>query len=123
MTLAAPAAPVVVIVNEKGRDALLARAEANLPEGECLVKVVDVIGLRRSVRTTPKDKRATLVAREVPMVLRGGLTSLVSYYRVPVDALEATETHYLGEAVSHTYDVMLNVARVGMRRDPRAVVA
>lgn len=119
MTLAAP---VVVIENEKGRNALLARAEASLPEGECLVKVVDVIGLRRSVRTTPKDERAVLVAREVPVVLRGGLTSLVSYYRVPADALDATETHYLGEAVSHTYEVLLNVARVGMRR-ASAVVA
>ena len=123
MTLAAPVAPVIVIENEKGRDALLARAEASLPEGECLIKIVDVVGLRRSVRTAPKDARAVLVAREVPVVLRGGLTSIVSYWRAPVDGLDATETHYVGEAVSHTYEVMLNVARVGMRRDRRAVVA
>lgn len=123
MTLTGTVSPVVVIESEKGRQALLARAESGLPEGECLVKIVDVIGLRRSVRTTPADKRAVLVAREVPTVLRGGLTSVVSYYRVPADALDATETHYVGEAISHTYEVMLNVARVGMRRDPRAVVA
>lgn len=123
MTPTGAAPPVVVIENESGRLALLARAETSLPAGESLVKVVDVIGLRRSVRTTPRDPRATLVAREVPVVLRGGLTSLTTYYRVPTDGLDATETHYVGEAVSHTYDVLLNVARVGMRRDRRVVPA
>lgn len=108
-------APTLVIENEKGRQALLARAESYLPEGECLVRVVDIVGLRRSVRTVPTDKRAQLVAREVPVVLRGGLTTLVSYHRVPVDALEAKETHYVGEGESHSYDVLLNVARVGTR--------
>lgn len=108
--------PLLVIQNEAGRHALLARAEAHLPEGECLVKVVDVIGLRRSVRTTPTDPRATLVAKEAPIILRGGLTSVISYYRVPTDGLDATETHYVGETVSHSYEVLLNVARIGMKK-------
>ena len=114
--------PVLLVESEKGRDALLARAEAGLSQGECLVKVTDVIGVRRSVRTVPKDPRVVLVAREVPVVLRGGLTSLISYYRAPTDALDATESHYVGEALSHTYDVLLSVARVG-RKPERTVVA
>lgn len=111
-------AATLVIENESGRLALLARAEAHLQRGECLIKIVDVIGLRRSVRTTPLSPDAQLVARELPVVLRGGLTSLVSYYRVPTDALEAKETHYVGDAISHSYDVLLQVARLGMRATP-----
>src|SRR5438094_7130476 len=106
----------LMIENDAGREALLRLAEAGLKQGECLVKIVDVVGLRRSVRTVPKDPRAELVAREVPLVLRGGLTSLVSYYRVPLDGLDATETHSVEGEVSHTYDVLLNVARVGVRQ-------
>lgn len=105
----------LILESDAGREALLRAAEAGLREGECLVKIVDIIGLRRSVRTAPKDTRAELVARERPLVLRGGLTSLVSYYKVPNEALEATETHWMGAEVSHTYDVMMNVARVGVR--------
>jgi hypothetical protein len=112
MTLASV---TVRIETAAGRDAFLARAESSLARGECLVRIVDVVGLRRSVRTTPRDPRAELVAREVPVVLRGGLTSVVSYHRVPIDALGATETHYAGDQVSHTYDVLLQVARVGTR--------
>ena len=110
----------VVIESAKGREALLACAEASLPAGDCLVKVTDVVGMRRSVRTTPRDPRAALVARETPLVLRGGLTSLVSYYRVPADALDAKETHHVDGEVSHAYDVRLDVARVG--RAPRKPV-
>jgi hypothetical protein len=105
----------LILESDAGREALLRAAEAGLREGECLVKIVDIIGLRRSVRTTPKDKRAELVARELPLVLRGGLTSLVSYYKVPTQALDATETHGLNGEITHTYEVMLNIARVGVK--------
>ena len=105
----------LVIENDAGREALLRLAEAGLREGECLVKIVDVVGVRRAVRTTPSSPGAELVAREVPQVLRGGLTSLVSYYRVPTSSLDATETHSVDGDVSHTYEVLLNVARVGVK--------
>ena len=115
MTSANATAPLLVIESEKGRQALLDRAETGLAQDECLVRVVDVIGLRRTVRTTPTDPRAVLVARELPLVLRGGLTSLVSYYRVPTDGLDATEAHTLNGEHSHAYEVILHVARLGKK--------
>ncbi|MFA5862258.1 MAG: hypothetical protein WDA16_11250 [Candidatus Thermoplasmatota archaeon] len=108
----------IVIQSESGRRALLARAETQLGLGECLAMAVDVIGLRHSVRTTPTSKRAVLVALEVPSVLRGGITRLVSYYCVPTDELEAKETHRLGDDVSHEYDLLLRVMRLGVRAGP-----
>jgi hypothetical protein len=105
----------LILENDAGREALLRAAEAGLREGECLVKIVDIIGIRRSVRTVPLDPRAELVARELPLVLRGGLTSLVSYYRVPTDALDAKESHSLNGDLSHTYNVLLNIARMGVK--------
>lgn len=105
----------LILETTAGREAFLRSAEAGLREGECLVKIVDIIGVRRAVRTTPTDPRAQLVARERPLVLRGALTSLVSYYRVPADALEAKETHHFQGELSHTYDVLLNVARIGVK--------
>lgn len=105
----------LILENDAGREALMRAAEAGLREGECLVKTVDIVGIRRLVRTTPKSAQAELVARELPLVLRGGLTSLVSYYRVPTDALDATETHSVNGEVSPTYDVLLNVARIGVK--------
>jgi len=105
----------LLIENEKGRDALLARAESALRQGECLVKIVDVVGLRRSVRTAPASPRAVLAASEVPVVLRGGLTSLVSYWIVPADELGAREAHTLHGKETHAYDVTLSVARMGTR--------
>jgi Tfp pilus assembly protein PilX len=105
----------VLVENEKGRHALFARAESALRQGECLVRIVDVVGLRRGVRTTPTSPRATLVASEVPVVLRGGLTSLVSYWVVPADELGARETHTLHGKETHAYDVTLSVARMGTR--------
>jgi hypothetical protein len=110
----APSA-ILVIENEKGRQALLDRAEAGLSSEECLVRVVDVIGLRRAVRTTPTHPNAVLVARELPLIVRGGLTSLVSYYRVPVEGLDAREEHTVNGEHSHTYDVILHVARLGKK--------
>ena len=112
----------LLIQSDKGRDALLSRA-GSLPEGECLVKVVDVVGVQRSVRTTPSDPRATLVATEVPAVLRGGLTRLVSYYRAPLDGLAAREAHYVGTGESHAYEVLLSVAKLGREQARAPVVA
>ena len=114
--------PTLVVENDRGRVALFARAERSLPPGEVLVQVKDLGGERRAFRTVPLDPRARLVAEEPALVLRGGLTSLVRYYRVPSDGLAAREEHYEHGALSHSYDVTLRV--VGRGRVPdKAVVA
>lgn len=111
----------LLITNDKGRVNLLARAERSLPAGWVLVQVKDLVGRRRAFRTLPASPRAELVASEPPLVLRGGLTSLVSYYRVPEDELGATEEHYEADALSHTYTITLRIACRGQAR-PRALV-
>lgn len=108
MTLA-----TLIVCNDQGRVNLLARAERTLPAGEVIVQVKDLVGRRRSFRTTPTSPRAELIATEPPLVLRGGLTSLVSYYRVPANELGAIERHYEEGAFSHSYDVKLRVACQG----------
>jgi hypothetical protein len=115
--------PCVTLESAAGRDALLARAQASLPRGECLVRITDVIGIKRAVRTVPDDPRAALVAREAPLVLRGGITTLVAYWRVPADALGAKETHYERGHPTHAYDVRLSVATVGTAPIRAPVVA
>ena len=105
----------LLITNDRGRVHLLARAERSLPQGDVIVQVKDLVGLRRAFRTIPKSPLAELVATEPPLVLRGGLTSLVSYYRVPADDLAATEEHYENGQLSHTYDVTMRVACRGER--------
>lgn len=100
----------LLITSDKGRVNLLARAEHALPEGWALVQVKDLVGRRRAFRTTPTSPLAELVAREPPLVLRGGLTSLVSYYRVPEGELGAVEDHFENDVLSHSYQVTLRVA-------------
>lgn len=104
----------ILICNDKGRVGLLARAQASLPYGWALAQVRDLVGRRRSFRTVPRSPRAELVAREAPAVLRGGLTALVSYYRVPADELDAIEEHYEEDLWTHTYEVKLRIACRGM---------
>lgn len=105
----------LLITNDRGRVHLLARAERSLPQGEVIVQVKDLIGQRRAFRTVPTSPRAELVAQEAPLVLRGGLTSIVSYYRVPADELAGTEEHYEQGVLSHKYDVKLRIACRGER--------
>lgn len=100
----------LLITNDKGRVNLLARAERSLPAGWVLVQVKDLVGRRRAFRTSPTSEQAELVASEPPFVLRGGLTSLVSYYRVPADELGAIEEHFEDGALSHSYEITLRVA-------------
>ena len=108
--------PTLLVCNDVGRANLLARAERSLPDGEVIVQVKDLVGRRRAFRTLPTSSRARLVATEPPLVLRGGLTALVSYYRVPADELGATETHYESGKVSHAYPILLRVACRGASR-------
>lgn len=121
--LTPPAAPAagtarVLIENAAGREAFLKWVEKSLPEGEAVVEVRGLIGRRRAFRTVPLHPKAELVATERPLVMRGGLTALVSYYRVPVDGLDAEERHYEEGKLSHTYQVPAKVARLGRRKAP-----
>lgn len=106
----------LLITNDTGRVNLLARAERCLPAGEVIVQVKDLIGRRRSFRTLPKSPRAELVAQEPALVLRGGLTSLVSYYRVPADELDAVEEHSEDGVRTHSYDIKLRIACRGSKK-------
>ncbi|HUR68221.1 MAG TPA: hypothetical protein VM370_03175 [Candidatus Thermoplasmatota archaeon] len=113
----------LLITNDQGRANLLARAERSLPAGEVIVQVKDLVGRRRACRTTPSSPRAELVANEPALVLRGGLTVLVSYYRVPADELGAVETHHEEGRLSHTYDVTLRIACRGNAAAKRSIAA
>jgi hypothetical protein len=106
---------LLVIENQSGREAFLAWAEKHLPEGHAVVEVRGLVGRRRAFRTVPADSRAELIAMEVPLDMRGSLTALVHYYRVPVDGLDAEERHYEDGAFSHKYEVPLKVARLGKK--------
>ncbi|GEM_PF-3356319 len=114
--------PRLLVTSDKGRDGLYAWAGRALSSSEALVVVKDIVGVHREMRTTPKDPRARLVATEPPAVLRGGLTCLTSYYVVPADALDGVETHLEGGKVSHAYEVVLRIARLG-RREARQPIA
>lgn len=112
----------LLICGDQARANLLARAEKSLSAGEVIVQVKDLVGRRRACRTTPTSSKAELVATEPALVLRGGLTVLMSYYRVPADELGAREEHYESERLSHAYDVKLRIACRG-RATPAAVPA
>lgn len=112
----------LLICSDQGRANLLARAERSLPVGEVIVQVKDLIGRRRAFRTLPVSPRAELVASEPALVLRGGLTLLISYYRVPADELAAVESHAECDVHTHDYQVQLRVACHG-QAVKRALVA
>lgn len=118
-----PGKALLLIENETGRASFLAWAEKHLPEGEAIVEARALVGRRRAFRTLPVDPRAELVARETPTLMRGGLTALVCYYRVPLDGLDAEERHYEDGTFSHKYDVLLKVARLGRKRAALALSA
>jgi hypothetical protein len=112
-TPATPPEPTLLVTSEKGRAGLIRWAQRALREGEALVCVKDLVGVRRAMRTQPADPSARLVATEAPTLLRGGLTSLVSYYVAPIGSLDAVETHYEEGEETHRYEVILRVACVG----------
>lgn len=105
----------LIIESDAGRSSFLDRIAAELGEDMCLVRIADVIGMRREMKTTPKDSAAILVAKETPLILRGGLTSLVFYYVIPRDSLEAVEVHSVGGQQTHQYPVVLHIARWGRK--------
>lgn len=73
---------VVILQTHDARERFLAHASECLPSGEWLVRVVELRSHRTAVLTLPRDASASLVAREPPLVCPGGVTELVSYYRV-----------------------------------------
>lgn len=101
---------ILIVCSDLGRVNMLVRAERSLPADEVIVQVKDLVGRRRSFLTTPGSARAMLIATEPPLVLRAGLTALVSYYRVPADELDAAENHFENGVFSHEYAVKLRVA-------------
>lgn len=113
---------MLLVENDKGRVALLAYAEKHLPTGEALVAVKDLHARRRGFETRPASPAARLVAREPVTLLRGGLSSVVSYWRVPADQLDGVETHFERGEETHRYEVKLRAACLGQRR-PVAVPA
>lgn len=100
----------LLVCSDKGRVGLLARAEKCLPADEVIVQVKDLVGRRRAFRTRLTSPRAKLVATEPALVMRGGLTALVSYYRVPATELDAVESHYENGNLTHSYEIKLRVA-------------
>lgn len=105
-------APMLLVCSNVGRLHFLARASRSLPAGEVLVQVRDLVGRRRAMRTHPDSRGAVLVATEPPLILRGGLTALVSYYRVPMRELEATETHSEHGVETHRRHARLRIVSV-----------
>lgn len=73
---------VMMLQTHDARERFLAHASECLPAGERLVRVVELRSERSAVLTLPRDAGAQLVAREPPMLCPGGVTALVSYYRV-----------------------------------------
>lgn len=113
-------AATLLVCSNVGRLHFLARASRSLPPGEVLVQVRDLLGLRRTFQTVPTSARAVLVAREPPLVLRGSLTALVTYYRVPAGELGAVETHTEeGQPARHQRARLRVVCEAG-RRPPRS---
>lgn len=77
---------VLLLQTEAARDRFLAMAADALPAGERIVRATERVGEHTMTVTLPRDATAELVAREPPLVLPGGFTALVSYYRVRDDA-------------------------------------
>lgn len=97
----------LLLETEGARDALLRWAEANLPEGECLIECKELAGRRRAYVTKPEHADAEPVARTVPRLIRGRLLSASTFYRVPVDKVDAVELHYEEARYSHSYETRL----------------
>lgn len=109
---------VLLLENDDGRAAFLDFVRRALPEGECLVEVKDLHASRRFFTTRPRAASAKLVARCIPRLLRGSLLSVVSYYRMPKDVLDAVETHHENGRFTHSYEVRLAPVVEGRAKAP-----
>lgn len=104
---------MLIVENSQGRERLYAAAEEGLGENEAIVKITDTISLESSTLTVPMSPIAEVVAREAPKLLPGGVTALISYVKLPADALKATEYRMEGTEVVASREVSLQPERIG----------
>lgn len=104
---------MLIVENSQGRERLYQAAEQALAENEAIVKITDTISLEHSTLTVPVSQSAEVVAREAPKLLPGGVTALISYVKLPADALQATEYRMEGTEVVASREVTLQAERVG----------
>lgn len=106
---------ILIVETTKGREMLLSTAEKTLAEGEAIVKITDTISLESSTLTVPVDPNAEVLAREPPKLLPGGVTALISYCRVPANALKAIEYRMEKTQVVSTREITMRAERTGKR--------
>lgn len=106
---------MLIVENSQGRERLFQAAERGLAENEAIVKITDTISLEHSTLTVPMSHRAEVIAREAPKLLPGGVTALISYVKLPVDGLKATEYRMEGTQVVSSREVTLQPERLGRR--------
>lgn len=107
---------MLIVENSQGRERLFRAAEDALGENEAIVKITDTISLESSTLTVPLAHNAEVIAREAPKLLPGGVTALISYVKVPADALKATEYRMEGTEIVGTREVNLQAERLGRKR-------
>jgi hypothetical protein len=107
---------MLIVENSQGRERLFRAAEESLGENEAIVKITDTISLESSTLTVPLSHNAEVIAREAPKLLPGGVTALISYVKVPADALKATEYRMEGTEIIGSREVNLQAERIGKRR-------
>ena len=107
---------MLIVENSQGRERLFRAAEDALQENEAIVKITDTISLESSTLTVPLSHIAEVVAREAPKLLPGGVTALISYVKVPADALKATEYRMEGTEIIGHREVTLQPERIGKAR-------
>ena len=104
---------MLIVENSQGRERLFAAAEEGLGENEAIVKITDTISLEHSTLTVPLSHNAEVVAREAPKLLPGGVTALISYVKLPADALTATEYRMEGTEIVAAREINLQAERIG----------
>ncbi len=104
---------MLIVENAQGRELLFQAAEESLGENEAMVKITDTISLEHSTLTVPTSNGAEVLAREAPKVLPGGVTALVSYVKVPIDGLTATEYLMEGTEIVNSREIKLTIERRG----------
>lgn len=112
---------MLIIETTQGREKLLRAAEDSLAEGEAVVKITDTISVESSTLTVPVDPNAEIIAREMPKVLPGGVTALISYVRVKGVAANGSPSfkgieHRMERTqVVASREVVLKAERIGRR--------
>lgn len=111
---------MLIVENSQGRERLFQAAEENLAENECIVKITDTISFEHSTLTVPLSHGAEVVAREAPKVLPGSVTALISYVKLPLDSLQATEYLMEGTEIVNSREITLTVERRGRAKPAQA---